>query len=274
MMLHYFKNTCLANVSQNYWNTKNDVTLLNTCLANVSFNYWKTNASLNTVLSNYITNQPISISTANASIRNIVCPAGSISVSTTDGGADKAIQVFNNTGAIFLSPGNGTTGNYNPTTIAGDNVLGYYGTTTNTGTGTLNITQWGPTSNGIRLNGNTVTITDTLNVTSTLNVASNAVATQSWVQGQNYLTSQPVSISTANACITNCSVTNIYSTGGSKLYSKTTVRKDCSGFSYTNNQFEIAGLTNPNCKIRMCVDTTSNVGYIGTANEYISWMPL
>ena len=34
----------------------------------------------------------------------------------------------------------------------------------------MNITQWGTTSNGIRLNSNTVTITDTLNVTSTLNV--------------------------------------------------------------------------------------------------------
>ena len=42
----------------------------------------------------------------------------------------------------------------------------------------------------------------------------------------------------------------------------------------TNNQFEIAGLTNPNCKLRMCIDTTANVAYIGTANEYTSRMPL
>mgnify|MGYP000461593573 CR=1 FL=1 len=86
----------------------------------------------------------------NASIRTLVCPAGSISVSTTNNGADKAIQVFNNNGTIFLSPGNGTTGNYNATTIAGDNVLGYYGGSSQN-TGTLNITQWGTTSNGIRL---------------------------------------------------------------------------------------------------------------------------
>ena len=94
------------------------------------------------------------------------------------------IQVFNNNGTIFLSPGNGTTGNYNATTIAGDNVLGYYsGSSPNTGT--LNITQWGTTSNGIRLNANVVTITDTLNVTSALNVASNPVATQNYVTSRN-----------------------------------------------------------------------------------------
>ena len=180
----------------------------NISLLNLSTNFWKSNVSLQNVLSTYLTTQPLSISTVNASIRTLVCPAGSISVSTTNNGADKAIQVFNNNGTVFLSPGNGTTGNYNPTTIAGDNVLGYYGGTSQN-TGTLNITQWGSSANGIRLNANTVTITDTLNVTSALNVASNAVATQTWVQGRNYLTTQPVSISTANACITNLSCTSI-----------------------------------------------------------------
>ena len=38
----------------------------------------------------------------NASIHTLVCPAGCISVSTTNGAADKAIQVLNNTGTIFL----------------------------------------------------------------------------------------------------------------------------------------------------------------------------
>ena len=66
------------------------------------------------------------------------------------------------TGTIFLVPG--TQGSdYNITTIAGDNVLGYYGESMNTGT--LNITHWGTTGNEISLNANTVTITDTLNVT-------------------------------------------------------------------------------------------------------------
>ena len=37
---------------------------------------------------------------------------------------------------------------------------------------------------------------------------------------------------------------------------------------------KIVGLTNPYCKMRMCVDTKSSVGYIGTASEYFSWMPL
>ena len=39
-------NTCLINVSLNYWGTKNDVTQLNTCLANVSQNYWETKMML------------------------------------------------------------------------------------------------------------------------------------------------------------------------------------------------------------------------------------
>ena len=142
------------------------------------------------MLSTYLTTQPLSISTLNASIRTLVCPAGSISVSTTNNAADKAIQVFNNNGTIFLSPGNGITGNYNSTTIVGDNVLGYYGGSSQN-TGTLNITQWGTTSNGIRLNANIVTITDTLNVTSALNVASNPVATQNYVTSRNYITSKP-----------------------------------------------------------------------------------
>ena len=213
-------NTCLQNVSSNFWVTSSAVTTMNSSIQNISnvisnisllnlsTNFWKSNVSLQNVLSTYLTTQPLSISTVNASIRTLVCPAGSISVSTTNNGADKAIQVFNNNGTVFLSPGNGTTGNYNPTTIAGDNVLGYYGGTSQN-TGTLNITQWGSSANGIRLNANTVTITDTLNVTSALNVASNAVATQTWVQGRNYLTTQPVSISTANACITNLSCTSI-----------------------------------------------------------------
>ena len=213
-------NTCLQNVSSNFWVTSSAVTTMNSSIQNISnvisnisllnlsTNFWKSNVSLQNVLSTYLTTQPLSISTVNASIRTLVCPAGSISVSTTNNGADKAIQVFNNNGTVFLSPGNGTTGNYNSTTIAGDNVLGYYGGSS-VNTGTLNITQWGSTANGIRLNANTVTITDTLNVTSALNVASNAVATQTWVQGRNYLTTQPVSISTANACITNLSCTSI-----------------------------------------------------------------
>ena len=47
----------------------------------------------------------------NASICTLVCPAGSISVSTTNG-ADKVIQVFNDTGFFFFVPGTGGTGNF------------------------------------------------------------------------------------------------------------------------------------------------------------------
>ena len=117
-----------------------------------------------------------------------VCPAGYIS--TTNGGVDKAISIFNNTGNLFLCPGTGGTGNYNPTTIAGDNVLGYYGGSSQN-TGALNITQWGTTSNGICLNSNTVTITDKLNATSTLNVAGYMSASQGYVTSRGYITSTP-----------------------------------------------------------------------------------
>ena len=126
----------------------------------------------------------------NASIRNLVCPLGSISVSTTNGGADKAISVFNNTGNMFFVPGTLATTNYNPSTIAGDNVLGYYGGSSQN-TGALNITQWGTSANGIRLNANTVTITDTLNVTSALNVAGYVSASQGYVTSSGYITSTP-----------------------------------------------------------------------------------
>ena len=57
-------NTSLINVS----NIINNISLVN-----LSTNYWKTNASLSTVLSNYLTTQPVSISTANACIMNLSC---------------------------------------------------------------------------------------------------------------------------------------------------------------------------------------------------------
>jgi hypothetical protein len=53
---------------QNISNTINNISLLN-----LSTNYWKTNASLSTVLSTYLTTQPLSISTANACITNLSC---------------------------------------------------------------------------------------------------------------------------------------------------------------------------------------------------------
>ena len=52
-------NTCLSNISTNYWITNSSLNTINTCLQNVSLNYWKTNASLsstNTCLSNISTN--------------------------------------------------------------------------------------------------------------------------------------------------------------------------------------------------------------------------
>ena len=37
-------------------------------------------------------------------VKVLVCPAGSISMSTTNGRVDKAIQDFKNSGTIFLVP--------------------------------------------------------------------------------------------------------------------------------------------------------------------------
>ena len=65
--------------------------------------------------------------------------------------------------------------------------------------GTLNITQWGGTNNGIRLSANTVTITDTLNVTSALNVAGNVSASQGYVTSRGYITSTPGSTLSMNS---------------------------------------------------------------------------
>ena len=98
-------NSCVQNISTVCWSDNARINALNSCVQNISSSYWVTNSSLNTVLTTYITNTPISISTMNASIRSLVCPAGSISVSTTNNGADRAIQVFNNNGTIFLSQG-------------------------------------------------------------------------------------------------------------------------------------------------------------------------
>ena len=54
-------------------------------------------------------------------------------------------------------------------------------------------------SNGIRLNANNVTITDTLHVTSALNVASNPVAAQNYVTTRGYITSIPCAALTMNS---------------------------------------------------------------------------
>ena len=74
----------------------------------------------------------------------------------------------------------------------------------------MNITQWGPTSNGIRLNGNTVTITDTLNVTSTLNVAGYMSASQGYATSRGYITATPgvdVNMNTNNLNLTSGKIT-------------------------------------------------------------------
>ena len=112
------------------------------------------------------------------------------------------IQVFNNTGTIFLVPGTAGSYNYNPTTVAGDAVLGYYGGSS-WNSGCLNITQWGTVGNEICLNANTVTITDTVNATSVLNVASNPVAPQNCVTTRGYITSTPGALLTLNRNSTN-----------------------------------------------------------------------
>jgi len=72
--------------------------------------------SLTKLISKYLLAQPLHSRTMNAAMRTLVCP-GCISVSTTNGGADKSLQAFNNTVGA---------GKYNPTPIALDNAVGYY----------------------------------------------------------------------------------------------------------------------------------------------------
>ena len=254
-------NSCVSNISSNYWLTNSIVNQHNSCIQNISLNFWGSSATnitaLNTCISNISTNYWISntsLQLLNSCISNI---------STNYWISNSSLQLLNSCISNIST-------NYWISNSCISNIsLNYW--KTNSSLNSLNSCIQNVSMNYWITNSSFNSLNSCIQ-----NVSRNYWLTNSSLSTvlSTYITSQPVNISTANACITNCSVLNIYSTNSAKLYSKTTVRKDCSGFSFTNNQFEIAGLTNPNCKLRICVDTTSNVAYIGSVNEYTSWIPL